>query len=472
MTNETAANEIRIIRVYNAPVSAVWSAWVEPAQVEQWWGPRGFTLTTHHKHVQTGGTWDYVMHGPDGKDYENNTVFHEVVDHVRMVYDHGANADQPPLFRVTALFSEAGGKTTLDMRMQFPSAEAAAQSRIFIKAAGGETTWDRLGEYLEQRLHGEECFFINRSFEAPIDTLYQLWTEPRLFEQWLAPTGSTMQFLREGVAAGKSSFYCMQSAAGKMYGRANYLELVRPSRLLYTQQFCDEHEGVTRHPMAPTWPETMLTQVEFTPETSRKTRITIRWAPTGKVTPEELATFVSARAGMSQGWTGSLDKLEELLGSHDAAISTPRLAQTPSGSVAFIHLQIAKHEIQQAMGPGIQEIFAAIKTQSAQVTGPWFTVHHSLKADSWDFDICVPIQAALEPVGRVQHKQRAPSKAITCSYFGGYEGLHNGWSALRTWTQAQKYNRAGWICEVYEVGPESGLPADQWRTQLYQPITD
>ena len=100
-----------------------------------------------------------------------------------------------------------------------------------------------------------------------------------------------------------------------MYGRTEYLEISKPSRVVYTQQFCDEHEKVTRHPMSPTWPETMLTTVELASEGPDRTRVTVTWEPYGTTTPEELETFIKARGGMTQGWTGSFDKLEAHLSS-------------------------------------------------------------------------------------------------------------------------------------------------------------
>jgi uncharacterized protein YndB with AHSA1/START domain len=98
-----------------------------------------------------------------------------------------------------------------------------------------------------------------------------------------------------------------------MYGRAAYLAIEKPGRLVYTQEFCDEHENISRHPFAPTWPATMLTVVTLTEEGPDRTRVTVEWEPHGPTTPEELATFINARAGMTQGWTGSFDKLEALL---------------------------------------------------------------------------------------------------------------------------------------------------------------
>ena len=59
------ANEIRIIRLYDAPVALVWDAWTDLQQVAQWWGPRGFTITTHQKDLRVGGSWEYAMHGPE-----------------------------------------------------------------------------------------------------------------------------------------------------------------------------------------------------------------------------------------------------------------------------------------------------------------------------------------------------------------------------------------------------------------------
>src|ERR1044071_3487231 len=113
MVAKSNSNEIRITRVYEAPVQAVWDAWTDPEQVAHWWGPRGFTLTTHSKDFRVGGTWRYTMHGPDGTDYENVTPYLEIVPLKKLVYDHGASDDRPPLFRVTVLFSEVPNGTKL-----------------------------------------------------------------------------------------------------------------------------------------------------------------------------------------------------------------------------------------------------------------------------------------------------------------------------------------------------------------------
>lgn len=311
------ANEIHLVRLYDAPVAMVWDAWTDPVQAAQWWGPRGFTLTTHSKDLSVGGTWRYTMHGPDGTDYPNIATYHEIEQHKKLVYDHGATELTPPLFRVTVLFSTVGKKTQMEMTMALATAEAAAETRKFIKQAGGEATWDRFAEYLAAQIEHKENFVINRSFAASIDVMYDMWTKAEHFSQWLPPTGFTMSFIRADIRPGGSSFYKMTNGSSEnnvtMYGRAAYLEMSKPDRLVYTQQFCDEHENISRHPMAPTWPETMLTTVQFSEEAEDRTRVTVTWEPHGAVTAEELDAFMKARSGMTIGWTGSFDKLEAQL---------------------------------------------------------------------------------------------------------------------------------------------------------------
>lgn len=305
------SNEIEITRVYDAPVKAVWDAWTDTAQVAKWWGPRGFTITTHSKDLRPGGSWRYTMHGPDGVDWPNVTKYLEVVEGKKLVYDHGGTDDKPALFRVTVTFTEAGGKTVMEMRMSLATAEAAEETRKVIKKHGGNSTWDRLAEYLEEEQTGKEKFFIHRSFDVGREKMYEVWTDPKHFAKWLPPTGATMEFIRADIRPGGSAFYKMMWEGGMtMHGRVEYLEFTPPERLVYRQQFCDENEKVSRHPMAKTWPETMLTTVTLTEEGPDQTRVRVEWEPTGNVTPEERETFSKMRGGMTQGWTGSFDKLE------------------------------------------------------------------------------------------------------------------------------------------------------------------
>jgi uncharacterized protein YndB with AHSA1/START domain len=308
------SNIISIIRLYDAPLVAVWEAWTIPEEIAQWWGPRGFTLTTHDRDLRTGGHWHYTMHGPDGTDYENTTQYLEVLPMQRMVYDHGGHRDRPPLFRVTVLFTERDGRTQMDMRMAFATPEIAVEMRGFVRKAGGEATWDRLAEYLGKRQAGKELFFIARSFPTPIERVYEMWTKPEHLAQWLPPTGASMRFLRAEPKMGGSSFYEMKFADGApLYGLIKYLELENPTRIVYTQQFCDATERVIRPPFFKDWPLLMHTTVQLASEAEETTRVSVRWEPVDAL-PEDIEEFVNQRTNMTGGWTGSFDKLEALVG--------------------------------------------------------------------------------------------------------------------------------------------------------------
>ena len=313
MTATIESKDINIVRTYDAPLRAVWDAWTDPEQVARWWGPRGFTLTTYDKDLRSGGSWTYTMHGPDGTDYPNKTLYLDVEPMARLVYDHGGNDDRPALFRVTVLFTEADGKTHMDMTMHFPDAAAARQAAVFIRQAGGNATWDRLAEYLARRWLDQECFVINRSFDVPRERMFDMWTTPTHLAQWIGPAGCETRFLRADIPPGDSTQFCTTGAGIALYALAHCEEIRRPDRIVYTQQFCDEHEHVACHPLAPVWPATMRTIVELTAEGLQRTRVTITSCIGGQATTAELAAFVNARGGMAQGWTGSFDKLEAVL---------------------------------------------------------------------------------------------------------------------------------------------------------------
>ena len=70
--------------------------------------------------------------------------------------------------------------------------------------------------------------------------------------------------------------------------------------------------GVTRHPMAPTWPLEMLSTFLFEDIGGKKTKFTVHWTPLN-ASEEERATFAAGKASMQQGWGGTLDKLEAYL---------------------------------------------------------------------------------------------------------------------------------------------------------------
>ncbi len=138
------------VREYDAPRELVFAAWTDPKHLAQWWGPNGFTTTTSSFDFRPGGIWRFVMHGPDGRDYQNRITFEEIVPPERIVYRHGGGQDVEPVqFRQTVTFEELGGRTRMTWRGEFPS--AAERDRV-IKDYGADKglvqTMARLAGYL------------------------------------------------------------------------------------------------------------------------------------------------------------------------------------------------------------------------------------------------------------------------------------------------------------------------------------
>jgi uncharacterized protein YndB with AHSA1/START domain len=146
----TADREIVTVRVFDAPRDLVFRAWTDPDHIKHWWGPRGFTTTTQQYDLKPGGTWRFVMHGPDGTDYKNRIVFTEVTPPERLAYQHAGEGDHDHImFRNVVTFADEGGKTRLTMRAVFPTAEL--RNMVVEKhgaVEGGKQTLERLGEYV------------------------------------------------------------------------------------------------------------------------------------------------------------------------------------------------------------------------------------------------------------------------------------------------------------------------------------
>ena len=146
-----AARSIVTTRVFDAPRDLVFTAWTDPKHLAQWWGPTGFTTTTHAFDMRPGGVWRFVMHGPDGTDYQNRITFEEVARPERLVYRHGGGDDVHPVqFHVTVTFEDLGGsKTRLTMKGLF--ATAAIRDEVAAKygaVEGAQQTLERLATYL------------------------------------------------------------------------------------------------------------------------------------------------------------------------------------------------------------------------------------------------------------------------------------------------------------------------------------
>jgi uncharacterized protein YndB with AHSA1/START domain len=304
---EMCDRELVTSRILNASREQVFDSISDPAQLAQWWGPKGFTNTFHEFDFRTGGTWHFVMHGPDGKNYQNQSRFEEIVKPERVVLQHVSS----PRFQLTITLDDvAGGKTKIGWRQRFETAEECARIKVYA-IDGNEQNLDRLVAHLAKG-PAPRPFIISRTFDAPRELMWKAWSERRRLMEWFGPQGFKVPAAKMDFRPGGSFHYCMESPDGnEMWGKFVYREIIAPEKIVLVNSFSDEAGGITRHPMSATWPLEMLSTFTLTEENGRTTA-TVHWVPLS-ATEEERKTFDAAHDGMKQGWTGTFDQLAAYL---------------------------------------------------------------------------------------------------------------------------------------------------------------
>src|SRR6266850_2719368 len=112
-----------ISQTFNAPRDHVWKAWTEREQLLQWFGPKGFTMTTAKLDLRPGGTFHYCLRSSDGKEMWGKFVYREIAAPSRIVLVNSFSDAQGGLTRhpfaptwpiemlSTTTLAEEGGKT-------------------------------------------------------------------------------------------------------------------------------------------------------------------------------------------------------------------------------------------------------------------------------------------------------------------------------------------------------------------------
>ena len=155
-------------------------------------------------------------------------------------------------------------------------------------------------------------FRISHSFKVSRDTLWAVYTQPEHLSKWMGPQGFTMPAYDMEFRVGGAFLHALQAPDGtQMWGKWEFLGIEPPSRLSLIQHFSDREGGITRHPMAPTWPlRTMATS--HLSEAGNASQLQLEWLPF-EATPQEIATFDAGHDSMRMGWSGTFAKLEAYL---------------------------------------------------------------------------------------------------------------------------------------------------------------
>jgi uncharacterized protein YndB with AHSA1/START domain len=146
-----ANREIVISRVIGAPRELVFEAFTRVRHLSRWWGPAGFSTTTRSFEFRVGGEWDFVMHGPDGTDYQEWITWREIAPPERIALLHGESRDDPDAFESVLTFEPAGEQTRIVMRTVFPTKDLRDEAvEKYHAIEGGEQTLGNLAAYVTE----------------------------------------------------------------------------------------------------------------------------------------------------------------------------------------------------------------------------------------------------------------------------------------------------------------------------------
>ena len=148
-----------------------------------------------------------------------------------------------------------------------------------------------------------DAVVIERSFDAAVALIWQMWTEPQHFKAWYGPGGATIPVAKMDVRVGGTRLVCMAMETPKgpmrMWFTGEYREVVENKRLVYTESMCDEH-GMVLSPSDMGMPEGYPTTTEVIVElddVGGRTKMVMTHAG------------IPADSPGAAGWTMAFDKL-------------------------------------------------------------------------------------------------------------------------------------------------------------------
>jgi hypothetical protein len=126
-------------REFNCTPEAIFAAIANPESLARWWGPNGFTNTFQLFEFEPGGKWSFVMHGPDGTNYPNESEFLEIVPDEKVVIRHVCE----PFFTLTIQISATYMGSIVYWHQDFDSEDVAERIASVVIPANEENL-DRL----------------------------------------------------------------------------------------------------------------------------------------------------------------------------------------------------------------------------------------------------------------------------------------------------------------------------------------
>ena len=286
---------IVLTREFDAPRELVFAAYTRPEHLRRWWGPSWVEMSACEIDLRLGGAWRYVFYKkPDGPPQTFKGVFQEIVPSERlvytMIYDQPFLRDHPAT--VTQTFEQHGTRTLMMETIRHETFEFRDGHLHSGMEAGAAESLDQLEDVLKTM---PTSLTLTRIFNAPRELVFKAWTERDRLQRWWGPKGFTNPVCNVDVRPGGAIEIHMRGPDGNVYPmKGEFREIVPPERLAFTAWAV----GPNGEKMFE-----MLTTVVFA-DRGEKTEMHFETRAI-MLTPDAAGPL----AGMTQGWTESLERL-------------------------------------------------------------------------------------------------------------------------------------------------------------------
>lgn len=151
---------------------------------------------------------------------------------------------------------------------------------------------------------------ITRIFDAPIEQVWKMWTEPEHFKKWWGPKDFTAPVIKMNLRVGGKYLWCMRGSAtpaGEVqdfWSAGIYKEIVPMEKLVYTDNFADKDGNIIKasdYGLPGEWPESTEVSVTFEDAGNGRTKMTLRHTDIPEGTMREMT---------GAGWNQSFDKMD------------------------------------------------------------------------------------------------------------------------------------------------------------------
>lgn len=231
-----------------APAERIFRAFGDAATIGDWWGPTGFRTTTERLDFRVGGDWLHTMHGPDGTDYPNYSVYRVIEPNARIVYDHATAPGEPFLFRAEIRLIALGpARTRILLETRFN--DIATRDLIALQygaVEGGRQHLMRLDGYLTgarrltHRLDGRDLV-LSRDVDAAPARVFAAWTEADQMARWWGPHGFAVPETVSESRAGGRYRIVVRAPDGTAYPMDGRYVAVEPERSVVIACSVAEH---------------------------------------------------------------------------------------------------------------------------------------------------------------------------------------------------------------------------------------